>query len=105
MVCRLVEQEDIRVVKKQPCKTQACPLSAGQRRYVAVAERIEAESAEYATDRGLEVISAGVLELVLRLGVALEQLLVTASEPWLRLPPLPFEPAQMPGRAAGLLFA
>ena len=65
MVRRLVEEEDVRVIEQKPRKTETRSLAAGQRRDLPVAERIEAESAKHATDRGLEIVTAGVLELVL----------------------------------------
>src|SRR5205823_5795413 len=77
---------------------------ARERRDLAVPQALETETAEHATHRRLEVVPARVLELVLRLGIALEELLVTASQARLELAHLALEISQMRGRSKGMLF-
>jgi hypothetical protein len=66
MIRRLVEEEDVRVVQKETRKTEARSLAAGQRGHLAIAQPIESESSEHSADGRFEVISAGMLELMLR---------------------------------------
>src|SRR5690349_12838607 len=66
------------------------------------AERIEAQARQHAPERRLEVVAAGVLEVMLRVGVALQQLLIAGRELVLHRAKLGLELGEMGRRAAGM---
>ena len=73
VICGFVEEEEVRVVEEEPREAQARPLATGKGPHLASAKRVESEPSEDATERRLEVIASGVLEVMLRIGVSLEQ--------------------------------
>src|SRR2546423_5345133 len=104
MIRRLVEKQDVRVVEEQPRKTEACPLATGKRGHLSIAQCIEPEPSKDSADGRLEVIAAGMLELMLSFGIPLEELLVSGPKTRLELMHLGLELAQMRGRTARVLF-
>src|SRR5712691_3831800 len=69
-----------------------------------ITERVEAKASEHPAYGRLEVVPAGVLELMLRLRIPFEEVLVAASEAWLELVHLGFELAQVGGRSESVLL-
>ena len=67
MVGRLVEQQQLRLLEKQPAERDAAPLAAGELRHVGVVGRT-AQRVHRQIDLGIEVPQPLGLDLVLQLG-------------------------------------
>src|SRR5439155_1935918 len=102
VVCRLVEEQDIWIVEKQPCKTEARAFATGERRDLAVDKTAETEPAEDPPERRLEAVAAGVLEGMLRGGIALERLGIARRHVGFETPQVSFELEQMSGPATSV---
>src|SRR5258708_26414747 len=101
MVRRLVEQQQVRVVEQQAGETEPGALAARQRADLAVAHRVQAEAGKDTAEHLLEGIPAGVLEVMLRVGVSLEERGIAGRELVLHRPELLLELAEVFGPAAG----
>ena len=98
-----IEQQHVRVVEQQPGQAEPRALSTGERRDGPVDELHQPKTREDAAQRCLEVVAAGVLEVVLQIGVALERLLIRVAETVFELAQLGLELAKMRGRGARVL--
>src|SRR5437868_14907026 len=103
MICRLVQQEDVRIVEQEPRKTEPRALAARERCHLPLAQGLEPEAPEDSPYGRLEVISAAVLELRLSFGVPLQELLVSSPQTRLELVHLGCEVTQVCRRAARVL--
>src|SRR5258708_22326311 len=102
MVRRLVEQEQVRVVEQQAGEPEPGALSAGERADRAIAHCVQAEAGKDTAERLLEGVPAGVLEVMLRVGVSLEERGIAGRELVLHGAELLLELAEVFGRAAGV---
>src|SRR5258708_20902123 len=104
MVRRVAEPEQVRVVEERAGETGPGALAARQRADLAIAKRVQAEAGKDPAEGLLEGISAGVLEVMLRVGVSLEERGIAGRELVLHGPELLLELAEVFGRAAGVLL-
>jgi len=88
---------DIGLSSKHPPVPDLAFLDPGRRLRAAIPKPLIVGGVVFSSN---EVVAPGVLELVLRLRIALEQLPVIAPEAWLELAHLRFELAQVRGRPA-----
>jgi len=103
VICRLVQQEDVRIVEQEPRKTEPRALAARERCHLPLAQGLEPEAPEDSPYGCLEVISTAVLELMLSFGVPLQELLVSSPQTRLELVHLGLEFPQVRRRAARVL--
>jgi len=103
MVRRLVEEQNVRVIEEQARQAEPRSLATRERCDLAIDETAQAETAEDAPERGLEVVTAGVFEMVLRVGVALECFRIPGRDLSLQVTELALQLAQMRGRAPRVL--
>ena len=80
VVRRLVQQQEIGIVEQQPSEAETRPLPAGERSHVAVTEHVQTEAREDPAEGRVEVVPAGVLELMLCVRISLQELGVAARE-------------------------
>jgi len=103
VVRRLVEEEHVGVVEQESREAETGALAARECRDLAVDKLHQPEPGEDASQRRLEVVPAGVLEVMLQIGIARERRRIGIAEAMLQLAQLVLELAQMRGRAARVL--
>ena len=104
VVRRLIEQQQVRIVEQESGEAETRALAPGERADLAVAQGVEAEAREHPSERRLEVISAGVVVVVLRIRVALEQLRIAGRELVLHRAELLLERCEVRRRTPGMLL-
>src|SRR5438034_7418333 len=104
MIRRLIEQEHVRIVEQKAREPEARALPTRERGDLPVHELDEPEPREDTPQRRLEVIAAGVVEVMLQVGIAGERLGIGVAKAMLHLAELVLELAQVRGRAARVLI-